>query len=379
MRINPPLDDSAVFSKKVRILSDGTAEDWIRWLMAWSEVVRSKPLTTGDAKVGMAQVLLGGKAKETFQAKFLELAQDEFHDVDVSFMSSLEELSKKFLPLKAAAKQKAYLRYHLRMGNQGVKPFIARLRELNSFLPYLPDGQRLEDDEIVEIIDRAKPDDWHIAMLSANIDPSNMDLDMALEYYERLEIMDAIKKKQTTSNTANSAPRGNTKRDRSTNDKTHSKAPNSGKKKWCSECDMDNHNTVDCSHVKRKKRARQLAKEGGNKNRSTDRSSWPKKATEEVNSLKKALAASKKKAKGAKGKKKRDSDASSSDSNESAYNVESNENEVSSHSKHTSDNKKRKLIDFTTEVIGEITDRSGVQRVLRILIDTGSSSTIILK
>ena len=92
MRINPPLADSPVFSKKVRILTDGTAEDWIRWLMAWSEVVRSKPLLTGNSKVGMAQILLGGKAKETFQAKFLELASNEFHDINVSFMSSLEEL-----------------------------------------------------------------------------------------------------------------------------------------------------------------------------------------------------------------------------------------------------------------------------------------------
>ena len=124
IRINPPIEDSAVFSKKVRILSDGTAEDWIRWLMIWSEVVRSKPLANGNAKVRMALILLGGKAKETFQSKFVELAQDEFHDVDVSFMSSLEELGKKFLPLKAAAKQKAYLRYHLRMGNQGENPSL---------------------------------------------------------------------------------------------------------------------------------------------------------------------------------------------------------------------------------------------------------------
>ena len=40
--------------------------------------------------------------------------------------------------------------------------------------------------------------------------------------------------------------------------------------------------------------------------------------------------------------------------------------------------KRQKLTQRTTEVIVEITDRKGLRRVLRVLLDTGTSASIIL-
>ena len=67
LRTNPDNVDSGTFEQKVRTFSQGTAEDYICWRMAFDEVVVGKPLTTGQSKILMTTVLLGGAAKDLFK------------------------------------------------------------------------------------------------------------------------------------------------------------------------------------------------------------------------------------------------------------------------------------------------------------------------
>ena len=197
-------------------------------------------------------------------------------------MSALEVLNKRYIPLDGLAKQKAYMRYQLRLGNLGIKAFVARLLELNNYLAYFPAGDRssmLPDDELIEIIDRAKPIEWHLAMLTANIDPSSMSLQEVVEYFERLEIMEKIRKQAGLGTPSTSVP-SNSKRNKKRDPKV---AFQDSDKKHCLVCDTDTHNTADCFVLKKAKKLR------GNKPSAPAKPSYEK-LQEELNLLKAQVA-----------------------------------------------------------------------------------------
>ena len=128
--------------------------------MAFDEVVVGKPLVTGQSKILMTNVLLGGTAKDLFRLSVLKADVEDVEVEELTYFSALEVLNKRYIPLDGLAKQKAYMRYQLRLGNLGIKAFVARLMELNNYLAYFLAGDRssmLPDDKLIEIIDRAKP------------------------------------------------------------------------------------------------------------------------------------------------------------------------------------------------------------------------------
>jgi hypothetical protein len=78
--------------------------------------------------------------------------------------------------------------------NITVQQFVERLNELNHYLLFFPEecSTPLTQDEIIEILDQAKPPNWHEAMVSANIDIFKMDCKLAISYFIRLEKLDKI-------------------------------------------------------------------------------------------------------------------------------------------------------------------------------------------
>ena len=73
--------------------------------------------------------------------------------------------------------------------------------KLNNYLPYFPQEKsnkkappKLKDEELVEILNQVKPQEWHEAMLGANIELYDMDWQTAVEYFERLEAQQNIEK-----------------------------------------------------------------------------------------------------------------------------------------------------------------------------------------
>ena len=69
------------------------------------------------------------------------------------------------------------MRYHLHFQVGQLHEFRNRLYEMNKYLQYFPipagreEVTSLEDDELLEIIDRAKPMEYQQALLAANYDP----------------------------------------------------------------------------------------------------------------------------------------------------------------------------------------------------------------
>ena len=79
--------------------------------------------------------------------------------------------------------------------NTTVQQFVERLNELNRYLLFFPEEchTALTQDEIIEILDQAKPPNWHEAMVSANIDIFEMEYESAISYFIRLENLDKIR------------------------------------------------------------------------------------------------------------------------------------------------------------------------------------------
>jgi hypothetical protein len=100
----------------------------------------------------------------------------------------------------------------------------------------------LTQDEIIEILDQAKPPNWHEAMISANIDIFEMDYESAISYFMQLENLDKI----CCTNGPRAAVDNNTSLTSSVGVDNVRKKQKS--KLWCHYCD-NNHNTAECQEI----------------------------------------------------------------------------------------------------------------------------------
>jgi hypothetical protein len=69
------------------------------------------------------------------------------------------------------------------------------LSELNRYLLYFleENPKQLDQDEIIEILDQAKPPKWHEAMINANIEIFEMTYEESVSYFKRLENLEKIR------------------------------------------------------------------------------------------------------------------------------------------------------------------------------------------
>ena len=132
----------------------------------------------------MALALLKGSAREKFQQTLLTLDTEnqalpeaERKDRKVIFEMALLEVGKLYFPIMYVyQKQLVYMQHYLKLGSHSVRNFATRLRELNNYLPYFPREKgkpepcKLSDDELVFILNQAKPEEWQAVILGANIE-----------------------------------------------------------------------------------------------------------------------------------------------------------------------------------------------------------------
>jgi hypothetical protein len=182
-------------------------EDYVKWRIRFEELAEAMQLNTPDKKFHVLQQALRGEARARFNAAW--------HSVDIPTNVSQNkalELSEKrlnrgynalakqlFVPVDSAwRRQRSCLRYHVKFGNMTVAEFKGRLVEQNEFLKYFPTPtnkksvSKLMEEELVEMVDKAKPVDYHCDVLANNYDPHQKTLQEYTEYLERLEVKHSI-------------------------------------------------------------------------------------------------------------------------------------------------------------------------------------------
>ena len=144
------------------------------------------------------------------------------------------------------------MQHYLKLGSHTVRNFATRLRKLNNYLPYFPSEKckpepcKLSDDEMVFILNQAKPEEWQAVILGANIELYKFDFQDTVDYFEKLEVMKALKTKhrklERSSNTDSNKGPGNKNKSK---DKSGMSKPQSKDTK-CTHCGCTNHATKDC-------------------------------------------------------------------------------------------------------------------------------------
>ena len=90
----------------------------------------------------------------------------------------------------------------MKLGHHKVRDFATRLRELNNYLPYFPREKdkpepcKLTDDELFCILNQVKPDEWQAVILGANIELYQFDFQGTVDYFEKLEVKQALEDKR---------------------------------------------------------------------------------------------------------------------------------------------------------------------------------------
>ena len=196
--LDPDDEDSDEFESRCFLFESGDAEKWVKWRIQFDELVRDVPLNDGDKKTKYAKALMTGEARERFANIVADLRQDdameEETDAEAIFNEAVEKMGRFYFGSQHAyRRQKSYLRYAVFMMEMPLDDFRAELSRQNNMLRYFPipndriQCDTFDDDELVEIVDRAKRVEWQRDLLTANIDPYSMTLDEYYEYLEKLE------------------------------------------------------------------------------------------------------------------------------------------------------------------------------------------------
>jgi hypothetical protein len=401
--IEPGKKNSKTIEKKVRVFgdSDTSPEAWVKWRIELEDIIRDYPLETGEHKASMALALLKGSARDKFQQTLLTLdtentekPTDERKDRNEIFQMTLLEVGKSYFPIMYAyQKQLVYMKHYLKLGSHTVRDFATRLRELNNYLPYFPREKgkpepcKLSDDELVFILNQAKPEEWQAVILGANIELYQFDFQGTVDYFEKLEVRQALESKrrkiERADNTDSTKSQSNKNKKK---DKGGTSKPQSKDSK-CTHCGRTNHATKDCWFSPENKGKSKTGK------KSSDKTVMM--TTEQLNTILERLTSRNRNHKSGTRKVRAFSpvqsdtedvhmfgpktkvDTTKYSDDDSIY-LRLNANRASSFHYDESSPKRQKICHKTTEVVGQVhgTDSDGI---LRILLDTGASATIIFK
>ena len=181
----------------------------------------------------------------------------------------------------AYRRQKAYMRGSLRIGKLDPQLFSDRLFKLNDYLSYFPKnlgvpatsdvgytipsyGEPLPKDELLSILDKAKPLDWHIRMLTNGQEPSAMKevedaVDVYRHYYQAEQALAAIqfiknKKNGKSKNLKKHKRQGNPASETQEGTKTTTSRKRQKQIK-CYDCGKLGHVSPDCTKPKKDRRS----------------------------------------------------------------------------------------------------------------------------
>ena len=181
---NPADDESPMFSKAIPYYDTGTNEEWLLCRKGLREVVQGLNLTAGPDLYRLTRQVLKGAALRSFN----QAANEHGAESVAHYNTCLMDVTGQIFPLRAAQTQKRYLRRGVRKQRDvGIRMFVARCVELNEYLEMFPDGTRMDDVELLDILEHAIPNSWQKTMLEQGFVPVESTIHKFLNFCERQE------------------------------------------------------------------------------------------------------------------------------------------------------------------------------------------------
>lgn len=415
--LDPADADSDTYTMKVSVFESGSAEEWILWRTDVQDLFTK--LDANDKPAKQQQIytsLLQGAARDDFVAHYTKrtTANNALRQGKKTAQALLNQVildtSKKYFSTEcdwpnAYRYQKAYMRKNLFIGDMNPDTFCDRLLKLNRMLPFFPPKEDwkakpkiLDDDELCDILDSAKKPEWHITMMSQGRRPHSFDtFEEAQQYYKQLYNAAEFRKRMMPTQHSEQSGKSSRKRDRASKPASQTDTP----RPKCKHCGKM-HKSDTCWTLSKNKDKRPKTWKTAPQSRQTSNATY---SQAQVNSMLSAMY-KKRDSSAERDKKKRRIELSDSDDEPTEehsrmfakLHVESDSDNTStkksrqSYSDFTFQNyngfifqdlrhpkKKQKKFHFTPDIIVEIMDREGNLVPIRALLDTGTSSTILLR
>ena len=393
IKLDPADPNSQGTKKHFLVCEEGNPESWCEWRKQSEDVCRLLNATTADAKERVCLSLLRGRAHESFTTCEAEqvsanAGRSTAWGDDKVLKHALNDMALEIFPSKHAYRRQVFhMKCHLFVG-EGItaKEFEKRLNWLNQSLQHFPlirmrNGQcreckALEEDQLCDVINIAKKPEWTVKMMEANKDPHDYNQKDLIEYLERLETVDGIHKSEKSNGDKRDGKkkkpkRGKRKKDDEDDDESDSsKPPPKRGRKPCKICGK--FHPGKCWHDPNNKN------KGGNPKHLRLQSGTEKThSLSEITQLSKAFGKSSKKK-----RSKADSDIEESNVFSKMRINHSSDSDSSDYFEHSyvmpsqRPRKRSKKSHKCSEMLVRI---PGTDQVLKALLDSGTSSSIIRK
>lgn len=294
-RSNAEADDSDQYELAIPYFRSGKPEEFLLFRKNFQKVVVGQGLTTGPAKYTMMRRLLDGDAL----AAFNQAAERHGNQTNDNFAHCMEDLTTHVFPNRALAIQRRYMRRYMRKPREmTIREYLARVNEINSYLPMFPggnEGSKLPDDELCDILEFGIPSTWQKQMTLQAFDPLEHSPLETVEFCERLETTEEIEKSTNDTPKNSSAERATKKR------KSQDGPESTSNKLYCMLHGSGRHTTEKCrslqAKVKQMKTDYAKTHTGGNGKTSGRRQLEAMIADGVARALKKSVSGKKRKAK----------------------------------------------------------------------------------
>lgn len=253
LRSNPAEANSQTYELTVPFFRSGTPEEWLVVKKSILRIMVGQNITAGPGKYSMTRRILDGDALAKFDSKAAELGPE----TNNNFVTCLNAVTQHVFPQKALQYQRRYMRRYMRKPRDiKTREFYSRVQEINAYLNQFPpfgQTQRLDDDDIIEILEYSVPASWQKDMVYQGFNPSEHTATEFIEFCERLEFTESMTA-QVKGKSSQTGPKGGSKPNRKSDAKSSEKAPSKptlgGKRKqgekYCPLHDTDGHDMSEC-------------------------------------------------------------------------------------------------------------------------------------
>ena len=266
-------EEAASPSQEVQMpyFKDGTPDQLLDFLEKLTLVMKGQILTTGVQKFGLTRTLLQGDALTTFNNRAAVLVQES----TVNFTRCIQYLKYHVFPKRGLRAQTRYMRRYMRKpANMTFKQYVARVIEMNTQLKDYPDGflnqaghatgfnvgQKLSDDELLDILEFGIPNSWQKTMIELGIETMDGTAEEGLrllsEFCERREFTESLDstqpgQKPTTQKSVTTGQKSVAKSSAEANKAVSKKRKNykTDESKWCPLHRTHGHNSDECKII----------------------------------------------------------------------------------------------------------------------------------
>ena len=199
--MDPSDTSSATYSINVHYFRSGQPESFLLFRENLEKVLKGQDLKTAEEKFAVARRLLKGDALTAFNSAAATAGVGAHKGAITmpNFNRAMAGLTRHVFPLKAAQKQQRWMRRYIRKPIElNTREWVARIREINEYLPKFPEiregvpVEKLPDDALLDILDQGIPAGWVRQMIIQGFDPIDHTIDEFVDFCERQEETDTF-------------------------------------------------------------------------------------------------------------------------------------------------------------------------------------------